>query len=1061
MNQKWEEKDEKTQSIEELTSKLNSVTDCIPGGVGAFLYAEKTLPISINRALAGMLDYTKEEYLELFHEDATITVYPEDLPRLKASLEKRASENCKSECTIRLIRKDGTPTWVDISSQKTGEYQGYGVFFNFVSDVNKRIENEQIVQKAYETMQYRASHDSLTGICNRDNFYAKVRTILDQNPEENYVILRWNIERFKVINDLFGMDTGDQILKEIAQLLKNTFHEVGAYARLEADHFALFYPENFITPEELLRLSDEKFHEYQKNYSVMCSIGIYRIEDPSIEVNQMCDRANMAYQTIRGNYIKRYAYYDANLRNAILQEQEITGEMDKALKEGQFEVFIQPIFGVISNIPESGEALIRWRHPEKGLLSPGVFIPLFEKNGFITKLDYYVWETTCENIHRRMIDGLPMVPISVNVSRMNLYNPNLAEEISALTEKYRIPNHMLKLEITESAYMDNPKQLIDTTKKLQDRGFRILMDDFGSGYSSLNMLKELPVDILKIDMKFIDDLDRSKRAGSVVTSVVRMARWLDMQIVAEGVETKSQLDFLRAIGCECVQGFYFAKPMPLKDFNALLEENKRAELKDDMSKILEEFDFDAIWTNQKIAILFNGIIQGMAFYAMEKGKLSLIRANDGFYEMLGENVAAMQKTAEFAKVIGQDEELLAKTCARAQQSGQIETVVVRREHNDGHIMWIETKIRFLGYREKSTLFYLAMNEIGASMRSTETISEHTEQLKELLQDEEYIVECARTLSSIHDEDIAINQVLERLLNYYQAERSYVFEFDWKNGKAPNTYEKCAAGITPEIMNLQDVDIDALSFWIDQFSNHTYVYIPSVSDLKEKRPQEWEYLAPQNIHSLMAVPFYNDKTIIGFIGVDNPAIERDKPHFLINITYFISNEIQKRIMHKKLRKLSYYDGLTGLYNRNRYQTYEQGFMNTLRHQGAGMVFLDVNGLKQINDSKGHIRGDERIQATANIMREAFPDDLLFRLSGDEFLVVCDDCGENEFWKKEELLERLNSAEGDAIASIGAVWKAHPGSIEELSNAADIQMYLQKESYYQKHEEFDRRKRDKRK
>ncbi|MDD3279750.1 MAG: EAL domain-containing protein [Lachnospiraceae bacterium] len=1043
------------QEIEEIVGKMNSITEGIPGGFGVYLIADSIIPVSVNYALTKLMDYSREEYMELFARDASSTVYREDLERMRQVISRAGQEGQSQIEKFRLIRKDQTLTWVNISVQKNGTYREYDIFFCLVTDINEQIADEIKVQKAHALLTYQATHDSLTGICNRENFYRKVRILLDQNPKKSYVLARWNIERFKVINDLFGMETGDQILKEIAGLFQSIFHEVGAYARLEADHFALFYPEDYITPEELLKRSDEKFHEYQKNYSVMCSFGIYRIEDVQLEINKMCDRANLAYQTIRGNYIQRYAYYDEALRSAIIIEQEITGEMDRALREEEFEVFIQPIFGVLSNLPESGEALIRWRHPKKGMLSPGFFIPLFEKNGFITKLDYYVWEKTCAYIRRCFSEGSPIVPISVNVSRMNLYDPNLPEEISALTEKYQIPNSMLKLEITESAYMDNPQQLIETTKKLQERGFHILMDDFGSGYSSLNMLKELPVDILKIDIKFIDDLERSKRAGGVVTSIVRMARWLNMQIVAEGVETKSQLNFLRTIGCECVQGFYFAKPMPMKEFQQLLHDRKPAELQDDIVDILRSFDFDAIWTNPKMALLFNGIVQGMAFYEMDQCRLSLIRANDGFYEMLGEDAAQMQQEPAFAHVVEQDEQLMVKACINALQSGRIETAIIRRNHQDGHLMWIEAKVRFLGRRGKHTVFYLALNEATEGVRSVVDTGERTDQLKELLKDEENIVECARTLSSIHDEDLAINMVLERLLKYYQAERSYVFEFRWEQGRASNTYERCAPGITPEIQNLQDVAIEDISFWIDQFSKQSYIHIPSVEALKAARRVEWEYLAPQKIKSLMAVPFYSDKTIRGFIGVDNPAIESDRPHYLINLTYFISNEIEKRNMNKRLYDLSYRDGLTGLFNRNRYLSYVESFCSTPRHEGVGIIFLDVNGLKRTNDSKGHRSGDARIKETAEMMKEVCPDDLLFRLSGDEFLIACDDCSEKRFLEKVKKLKTVNCAAGREHAAIGAAWRARPGSIEELANEADCQMYLQKKYYYAKNVEDDRR------
>ena len=264
--------------------------------------------------------------------------------------------------------------------------------------------------------------------------------------------------------------------------------------------------------------------------------------------------------------MNRYAYYDASMRDQMLQEQMIVRDMNFALQEHQFTIFLQPVYSLVSNHIVSAEALVRWFHPVNGMISPGKFIPVFERNGFIVKLDRFVWEEVCKFLKRQRESGQKLIPVSVNVSRMNFYNLDLLEFLLNLIERYELEPWMLKLEITESAYTDNPHQLTSVIKVFREEGFPVLMDDFGSGYSSLNMLKNLPVDVLKIDMAFVRELEKSARARSILKSIMHLAFDLDMGVVVEGVETKAQVDFLASIGADDIQGYYFSKPLPVPDF---------------------------------------------------------------------------------------------------------------------------------------------------------------------------------------------------------------------------------------------------------------------------------------------------------------------------------------------------------------------------------------------------------------------------------------------------------------------------------------------------------------
>ena len=284
----------------------------------------------------------------------------------------------------------------------------------------------------------------------------------------------------------------------------------------------------------------------------------------------MCDRALLAAHSIKGKYGKHFALYDDKLRGTLLRRQAITDGMETALAKGQFEVYLQPKYQIRDGRLAGAEALVRWNHPEWGLQPPGEFIPLFERNGFITKLDQYVWERVCALLQEWDRKGYPSINISVNVSRLDIYNTDLADVLTSLVRRYGLSPDRLHLEITESAYTDTSRQLIETLGTLRRLGFVIEMDDFGSGYSSLNMLAEMPIDVLKLDMKFIQTEITRPTGQGILRFIVDLARWMKLRVVAEGVETREQLERLQNDGCDYAQGYYFAKPMPVESFVSVL-----------------------------------------------------------------------------------------------------------------------------------------------------------------------------------------------------------------------------------------------------------------------------------------------------------------------------------------------------------------------------------------------------------------------------------------------------------------------------------------------------------
>lgn len=554
----------------ETRNELNSLIDSVPGSIGVWKVTDKVQVEYFNDGFCRQFGYDREEFQEKFTKDLTVLWVGGDTEYIL----KRLRENQDSSDRISLVhqvrRKDQILRWFSLNALKYKEEDGVPVYRIVNIDVTESRENELLIEQKNEELRYLLEHDALTGLYNRSTFCRKTADFLRQNPNGSYNMVQFDIERFKVINELYGNFMGDRILLLIAEGLQKCLKDKGTYGRLEADHFAVCLPAGTEELQYVREQMDKSLASVKIEQKINLYYGVYTVEDRDMSVDLMCDRANLALRTVKGNSNRSYAVYNDELHQVVLSEQQITNSMEEALLQRQFEVYYQPVVDLKTGEVVSAEALVRWNHPEKGMVSPGFFIPFFEHNGFIIKLDAYIREEVCRNIMELGRRGLNCVPVSVNVSRLEFYDPNLCRSIIDLTERYRLEPGMMRLEITESAYTDNPQQLLAAMKELQNYGFQVLMDDFGSGYSSLNMLKDVPVDILKMDMKFLENQGISGRGPEILASLVRMAKKLGMHTIAEGIETKEQGDFLRSVGCEYGQGYYYARPMPADAFTNLL-----------------------------------------------------------------------------------------------------------------------------------------------------------------------------------------------------------------------------------------------------------------------------------------------------------------------------------------------------------------------------------------------------------------------------------------------------------------------------------------------------------
>ncbi len=570
---------------------------------------------------------------------------------------------------------------------------------------------------AFNQLKYLAEYDQVTRIYNKRKFFEMTHQMLIDNQEKQFVFVRLDIENFKLINSFFGPSEGDRFLRRIGEVIQkfSSGNELCTYGYMQSDVFCLCLP--FLSKkamEKLLTRFTEQINGLCENFQIVPKFGLYIISDHLMSIDEMYDHSIMAAKECKGNYICNYAYYEKGMWAVLEKENELSSEMEKALAEGQFIVYYQPKYETKTGKPSGAEALVRWNHPEKGMISPGDFIPLFEKNGFISKLDRYVWEEVCKFISRKRAEGKYVPPVSVNVSRMNLYNPKLVEQLQDLINQYKIPASLINLEITETAYMENPLVMHETLKRLQEIGFVIMMDDFGSGYSSLNMLKDLTVDILKIDMFFLSD-NMSERAERIIASIVRMAKWLNMQVVVEGVEKTNQVRFLQNIGCDYIQGYYYAKPMPMEDYEEIIDTCRTSPLEQVVPVVSEESKNDLWQAIPYASMVFDGLLQPVAVYRYDGEEIELLRANAAFAKAFGYDEMTQHEMREH--VGNAAFEAIRNGFQNALNRQEEIRVEYRRKDLQQKTMWAQVKIKYSGILNGHHIFVGIFQDITENKKS--------------------------------------------------------------------------------------------------------------------------------------------------------------------------------------------------------------------------------------------------------------------------------------------------------------------------------------------------------
>lgn len=566
----------------------------------------------------------------------------------------------------------------------------------------------------------------------RIEFLNYVRELTASVSDRGYVIAVWDIDRFKLYNNLYGTEHGNEVLSRLERLCDEwkTIPGFCACSRFESDHFFSCWEGHLFIAEKFIASVNQMVSKGFDGYAAVPCFGFCSYQSPFPDPAIATDRAMIALRTAKKDYDKHCAWFNETMHSSVLKEQQYTSALQEALEHREFVPWYQPQYDYSAGKIIGAEALVRWKKPTGEVVAPGAFIPVMESNGMISRLDRDIWEQACAQQKRWLDEGIPVLPVSVNISRIDLSHEDTVSFLCGLIQKYDLPSELLHLEITESAYMDNSSLLFSSIGKLREAGFTIEIDDFGSGFSSLNMLKDIAVDVLKLDIGFLNG--NSSRGGSILSSIVSMAHNLELEVIAEGVETKPQADYLNSIGCTVMQGYLFSKPIPSAAYADLLRETAAnpnpGNLKAGRGVVSAVEFLDA---NTQATLLFNSFVGGAAILEQNGDRITFLRTNDRFYTELGITRSAFLKSGSYNsdRFNGPSFRCFLDVLNTAYETGEEQTVELCINQTASDPIWIRNHVRFLTEKKGNRLFYLSIDNITARHQLQERNSRLAKELK--------------------------------------------------------------------------------------------------------------------------------------------------------------------------------------------------------------------------------------------------------------------------------------------------------------------------------------------
>ncbi|MBR4026618.1 MAG: EAL domain-containing protein, partial [Lachnospiraceae bacterium] len=557
----------------------------------------------------------------------------------------------------------------------------------------------------------------LTGLYFSHAFFEQAEVVLKKIKPDTYCMVAVDLEHFRLFNKLYGRAEGDCLLVLISDLLKVYQRKHGGIVGyLGGDNFGILTVYDKELLENLYQKIKDIVNKWNNMVGFLPAFGIYPISETTTSAAAMYDRATVALSHVLGNYVNRMCEYYPDMDEKIEEEIRLLSEIQKALDNEEFIFYVQPQCDITTGKIVGGESLVRWKRGMKAIIPPGIFVPVLERNGFIADLDRYVWERVCKWLREWLDKGNRPVPISINVSRIDMFSMDVPEFLLQLVHKYNVPANLLKIEITESAYAENEKKIIQAVQRLRKEGFLVMMDDFGSGYSSLNMLKSISVDVLKMDMRFLEiNEDEEEKGISILDSVINMARQMRIPVIVEGVENQRQENSLLKLECHYAQGYYYYRPMPIGDFEVLISDERKVDYKGIRCRQNESLHTrEFLDRNLFNDTMVNNILGPAAFYEMYENNIEITRVNGQYYELAGieDDIDSDYHKKFWNHVRDDDRQLLYSIFAQAYENplggaqGHIHFI-----RDDEKVLWVYMRVFFLREREGHKIFYGSLTDM--------------------------------------------------------------------------------------------------------------------------------------------------------------------------------------------------------------------------------------------------------------------------------------------------------------------------------------------------------------
>lgn len=619
---------------------------------------------------------------------------------------------------LRYRTVDGKWLWtrqVVVSGAQNGLPEGMLYSYIYDIDVQKQREHGHITSSSSVALST-ARRDDLTGLLLDREFFSLAQKKLPALSGK-WCVVAVDIENFKLFCDWHGQQVGHFLLAEIGEILQQVELETGGLAGYRGqDDFAVLMPYDIVRINALYARIRDLILSQGDSVGFLPLLGVCAIEGEGDEIMDVYNRAALCAEQLKGDFRNRIRVYDPDTYKKNTEEYEILSMFQHGLENHEVFFCLQPQCRVSTGHVVGAESLARWRTAEGRMISPAKFVPILEKYGIITNLDKFIWEEVCAWLRRWIDGGNTPVPISVNVSQIDIFTIDVPAHFSMLLEKYRLPAGLIKVEITESAYAEDTAVVRETVRRLREQGFLVLMDDFGSGYSSLNMLHSLNVDVIKLDAQFLHiERSESRRGISILESVVNMAKNMALPIIAEGVETQAQINFLSDLGCRYIQGYYFYRPMPVEEFENLIRDGKLVDLNGFELKANEQFHTrEFLDVNLVSDVMLNNILGPVALYRRSGDDVDIIRYNQQFYQMVGIEAGELeQRRTDILEFFYPDDRETFLSALERAEADRLNGAkcVVRVYKPNGALCWLSMQLYYMEENEQGTCFYGASEDV--------------------------------------------------------------------------------------------------------------------------------------------------------------------------------------------------------------------------------------------------------------------------------------------------------------------------------------------------------------